>query len=116
MLEMEQTYLRLLSVIEASLELAEGALSSLNTPNVQHRLKLVKYFPSEANNNNLQTQGVGVHQDKTGWLTFVQEVDTPGLEVHLKHSHCWTEARLDTGTWAINIGYEFTSTLLKYIE
>jgi isopenicillin N synthase-like dioxygenase len=108
MQEMEKTYLRLLRVIEASLELPEGALTSLNTSSVQHRLKLVKYFPSESINNNAQDQGVGAHQDKTGWLTFVQEVDTPGLEVHLKQSNSWTEARLDTGTWALNIGYGYT--------
>jgi len=45
----------------------------------QHRIKLLKYPPSEAKNGG---QGVGAHKDSSGWLTFLYQVSNePGLEV-----------------------------------
>ena len=64
-------------------------------------LKLVKYYPS---NGASRAQGVGAHQDETGWLTFVSEVDQPGLQVHLRGGDTWEMVQLPKAAWALNIG------------
>jgi hypothetical protein len=104
MLGMRKAYRKLLSMLEDCLELPPGKLTSLDTPDVQHRLKLIKYF-SRHTDIDPYAQGVGAHQDETGWLTFIQEIDEPGLEVHPKKGSGWINAPVKRHTWAVNIGH-----------
>ncbi len=70
----------------------------------QHRMKLLKYPPSEA---NLDGQGVGAHKDSSGWLTFLYQVSNePGLEV-LSPNNEWLPATPMDGTFVVNFGNPF---------
>jgi isopenicillin N synthase-like dioxygenase len=101
MTEMRQLYRRLLVRLEDELVLPRNSLLDLDSPEAHHRLKLVKYYPK---NEASEAQGVGAHQDETGWLTFVSEVDQPGLQVHLRAGKEWETVPLPQATWALNIG------------
>ena len=104
--QMRKVYLSLLLHLEETLQLPAGALTSLDTPEVQHRLKLIKYFPGSRPDVALHSvQGVGAHQDETGWLTFVQELDEEGLQVHLQDASGWVQPRLPTDGWGLNVGF-----------
>lgn len=85
--QMRKVYLDLLLHLEKALELPTGALPNLDTPEVQHYLILMKYFPVLRPDVSLHSvQGVGAHQDETGWLTFVQELDEHGLKFHFQNA------------------------------
>ena len=102
---MRKTYRKLLAALEVALKLPDGTLLSLDTPQVQHRLKIVKYLPQQGMNKEEDlAQGVGAHQDETGWLTFVQEFDEPGLSVHLQGEERWALSYLERDSWGLNIG------------
>lgn len=101
MVEMREMYRRFLVRLEEELLLPSNSLLDLDTPDAHHRLKLVKYYPS---NGASGSQGVGAHQDETGWLTFVSEVDQPGLQVHLRDGDTWVTVPLHRTAWALNIG------------
>ena len=101
MTEMRKLYRRFLTQLEDELLLPKNSLLSFDTADAHHRLKLVKYYPS---NGVSQTQGVGAHQDETGWLTFVSEVDQPGLQIHLRGGNAWETVPLPEAAWALNIG------------
>lgn len=99
MTEMRELYRRFLVKLEDELSLPENSLLDLDTTEAHHRLKLVKYFPMDT-----ESQGVGAHQDETGWLTFVSEVDQPGLQVHFRAGGEWETIPLPRSAWALNIG------------
>jgi isopenicillin N synthase-like dioxygenase len=101
MVAMRGLYRKFLKRLEVELVLPKNTLLALDTSDAHHRLKLVKYFPK---GNESDTQGVGAHQDETGWLTFVSEVDHPGLQVHLRAGSDWETVTLPKGLWALNIG------------
>ena len=70
----------------------------------QHRIKLLKYPPSE---RNVDGQGVGAHKDSSGWLTFLYQVSNePGLEV-LSADDEWIKATPIHGTFVVNFGNPF---------
>lgn len=71
----------------------------------QHRIKLVKYPPSQSEN---QGQGVGAHRDSSGWLTFLYQasVDQPGLEV-LSADGKWLSVPSIPNTFVVNFGNAF---------
>lgn len=102
---MRKTYRNLVVALESALQLPEGALLCLDTPQTQHRLKLVEYLPQHSEHKEIDlTQGVGAHQDETGWLTFVQELDEPGLSVHLQGEDEWALSQFENDSWGLNIG------------
>lgn len=73
----------------------------------QHRIKLVKYPPSQASGGNLASQGVGAHKDSSGWLTFLYQVgQEEGLEV-LDANGTWIAAPPIDGTFVVNFGNAF---------
>ena len=103
---MRKLYLDLLLHLEKALQLPTGALTNLDTPEVQHRLKLIKYFPvSRPDISPQSVQGVGAHQDETGWLTFVQELDEHGLQVHFQNASEWAQPSVPADSWGLNIGF-----------
>lgn len=118
MLQMRLVYRKLLVQLEIGLELPAGALENLDTADALHRLKLVRYFPDNRADENghgapaaemtkqtdQQQQGVGAHQDESGWLTFVREVDEPGLQVHLRNGTEWLQVALGPSLMGLNIG------------
>ncbi|KAI2601830.1 hypothetical protein GGR54DRAFT_626755 [Hypoxylon sp. NC1633] len=106
MAQMRSLYHKLLVQLELTLQLPGGSLQQLDHEGVQHRLKLIKYYPTD-NASTLNAQGVGAHQDETGWLTFVAEVDNPGLEVHTRSGTTWQLATLGDGLWGLNVGKAF---------
>ena len=70
----------------------------------QHRIKLLKYPPSEAKNGG---QGVGAHKDSSGWLTFLYQVSNePGLEV-LSADNEWLPIKPIEGSFVVNFGNPF---------
>lgn len=72
--------------------------------NPQHRLKLAKYHAVGA---DCESQGVGPHQDSTGWLTFLHQIGTErGLEVLDKRGN-WIPADPIAGTFVVNFGNAF---------
>ena len=101
---MRKTYRQVLIDLERYLKLPKDTLTCLDSPAAQHRLKLVKYFPVEDDQTSNQAQGVGAHQDETGWLTFVSEIDEPGLQVHLRNGREWIEIPIGIDCWGLNIG------------
>lgn len=73
----------------------------------QHRIKLVKYPPSQASGGNVAGQGVGAHKDSSGWLTFLHQVgQEEGLEV-LDTNGKWIAAPPIDGTFVVNFGNAF---------
>jgi isopenicillin N synthase-like dioxygenase len=101
---MRLIYRKVLEHLEVALELPTGALQALDSAEAQHRLKLVKYFPVDGISASTG-QGVGAHQDETGWLTFVSEVDAAGLQIHMRNGKSWIEIPIGSNSWALNIGY-----------
>jgi isopenicillin N synthase-like dioxygenase len=101
---MRQLYRKHLIQLEHVFELPTDSLLKLDSPDVQHRLKLVKYFPASTE-ASADSQGVGAHQDETGWLTFVAEVDHPGLEVYMRNGTTWKKIAIEEESWGLNIGY-----------
>jgi len=70
----------------------------------QHRIKLLKYPPSEAKDGG---QGVGAHKDSSGWLTFLYQVSNePGLEV-LSADNQWLPVKPIEGSFVVNFGNPF---------
>lgn len=106
MLHMRLMYRKVLEHLEVALELPTGALQALDSAEAQHRLKLVKYFPVDGISTSTG-QGVGAHQDETGWLTFVSEVDAAGLQIHTRNGKSWIEIPIGSNSWALNIGKAF---------
>lgn len=114
MLQMRHVYRKLLVLLEIGLELPAGTLENLDMADALHRLKLVHYFPDNGADDNghgsptaersMQQQGVGAHQDESGWLTFVREVDEPGLQVHLRDGTEWIQIPLGPSFVGLNIG------------
>lgn len=117
MLQMRLVYRKLLVQLEIGLQLPAGTLENLDTADALHRLKLVHYFPDTSADENGdgspaaettvdkdQQQGVGAHQDESGWLTFVREVDEPGLQVHLRNGTEWIQVALGPSLMGLNIG------------
>lgn len=73
----------------------------------QHRIKLLKYPPSQSDATANSSQGVGAHKDSSGWLTFLYQVsDLPGLEV-LSSSNEWLPVHPIPGTFVVNFGNAF---------
>ena len=86
---MREVYRNVLEKLEAVLDLPVKALQNLvqnlDTPDALHRLKLIKYHPETESSGARKTkQGVGAHQDYSGWLTFVRETDESGLQVYMQ--------------------------------
>lgn len=117
MLQMRHVYRKLLVQLEIGLELPAGTLENLDTADALHRLKLVRYFPDNGTSENdhvfptteltmdqQHQQGVGAHQDESGWLTFVREVDEAGLQVHLRNGTKWMQVALGPSFAGLNIG------------
>ena len=101
---MREVYLKVLEQLEIALELPSKVLQKLDTPDALHRLKLIKYIPENESTGIWKAkQGVGVHQDESGWLTFVREIDEPGLQVHMRSGKEWIEIPLGHNAWGINI-------------
>lgn len=68
----------------------------------QHRIKLLKYPPANADSDG--DQGVGAHKDSSGWLTFLYQVgNEPGLEV-LSPSGDWLPVTPVRGSFVVNFG------------
>ncbi|KAF2481255.1 hypothetical protein BDY17DRAFT_336058 [Neohortaea acidophila] len=83
---------------------ANGSSESRTFLPPQHRIKLLKYPPSEL---NAVGQGVGAHKDSSGWLTFLYQVSNePGLEV-LSADDEWIPATPIDGTFVVNFGNPF---------
>ncbi|ERF69364.1 hypothetical protein EPUS_09485 [Endocarpon pusillum Z07020] len=113
MCHMRKVYLKVMEQLEIALDLPIKALRKLDTPDALHRLKLIKYIPENEFAGTWKTkQGVGAHQDESGWLTFVQEIDEPGLQVHLRSGKEWIEVPFGPNTWGVNFGY----SAVRHIE
>ena len=103
---MRKVYRKVLKILEAVLDLPVKALQNLDTPDALHRLKLIKYHPeSESSGARKAKQGVGAHQDYSGWLTFVREIDEAGLQVYMQSGKEWIKVPLGPNVWGVNIGY-----------
>lgn len=73
----------------------------------QHRIKLLKYPPSPAEESD-GGQGVGAHKDSSGWLTFLLQVGNhAGLEVLAADGQTWIPATPVAGTFVVNFGNAF---------
>lgn len=101
---------RFVHLIEEAFEIPVGtfddmfAISSANAEKSwmppQHRIKLVKYPPS----NSVTRQGVGAHKDSSGWLTFLYQVgNQEGLEV-MNAAGDWIRAPPIENTFVVNFG------------
>ena len=105
MCHMREVYRKVLEKLEDVLDLPVKALQNLDTPDSLHRLKLIKYHPETESSGGRKTkQGVGAHQDSSGWLTFVQEIDESGLQVFMQSGKEWIEVPLGPNAWGVNIG------------
>jgi isopenicillin N synthase-like dioxygenase len=102
---MRGLYRAVLRILEVTLKLPKDSLICLDSDEAHHRLKIIKYFPVDTLDDTHGTQGVGAHQDETGWLTFVTEVDHAGLEVHARSSSQWVQVPIEDQCWGLNIGY-----------
>ncbi|KAF2215520.1 hypothetical protein CERZMDRAFT_110170 [Cercospora zeae-maydis SCOH1-5] len=71
----------------------------------QHRIKLLRYSPSQ--DDMSAGQGVGAHKDSSGWLTFLYQVgEEPGLEV-MSSSGDWLPAHPIPHSFVVNFGNAF---------
>ena len=71
----------------------------------QHRIKLLRYPPSQ--DDASAGQGVGAHKDSSGWLTFLYQVgEEPGLEV-MSSSGNWLPAYPMPNSFVVNFGNAF---------
>lgn len=87
-----------------------SAVSATTRPSYlspQHRIKLLKYPPSPAD-EAAGGQGVGAHKDSSGWLTFLLQVgNEAGLEVLAADGKTWIPATPVDGTFVVNFGNAF---------
>ncbi|KAF2138191.1 uncharacterized protein K452DRAFT_301160 [Aplosporella prunicola CBS 121167] len=113
---MRDVYRGVLTLLESALGLPRNSLLELDSPSTQHRLKLVKYFPTRTSYGPTGSQGVGAHQDETGWLTFVNEVDKPGLQVHMRNGTEWLEVPIGKNGWGLNVGKAFERATCSLIH
>ncbi|CAK1365006.1 unnamed protein product [Cercospora beticola] len=71
----------------------------------QHRIKLLRYPPSQ--DDTSAGQGVGAHKDSSGWLTFLYQVgEEAGLEV-MSASGDWLPASPIPNSFVVNFGNAF---------
>ncbi|KAJ5769529.1 Oxoglutarate/iron-dependent dioxygenase [Penicillium odoratum] len=91
------------ALIAEALDLPPTALDQAFDNPQQHKLKLIKYPPPTASDNDADFQGVGPHKD-SGFLTFLLQ-GTPhhGLEVQNK-AGAWISAPPIPNSFVINIG------------
>lgn len=82
---MREVHHNVLEKLEAVLDIPVKALQNLDTPDALHRLKRIKYHPETESSGARKTkQGVGAHQDYSGWLNFVREINESGLQVYMQ--------------------------------
>jgi len=70
----------------------------------QHRIKLLKYPPS---NRDMNSQGVGAHKDSSGWLTFLYQVGNENALEVVNGSGDWIPAPPRNGSFVVNFGNAF---------
>lgn len=91
---------------QSSTSQLNGSTKSRSFLAPQHRMKLLKYPPTCAENRG--GQGVGAHKDSSGWLTFLLQVGhEPGLEVLSSDNTTWLPATPIPGTFVVNFGNAF---------
>ena len=102
---------RFVHLVEEAFEIPVGTFDNLFSGGAvkqylppQHRIKLLKYPPSQSEDESL---GVGPHRDSSGWLTFLYQVgDENALEV-VNSNGDWVPAPPIAGTFVVNFGNAF---------
>ncbi|KAI2621207.1 Clavaminate synthase-like protein [Hypoxylon sp. NC1633] len=98
---------RFLDLVAEALSLPAGTFQPFLSD--QHRLKLVHYPASPADDPSISQQGVGPHKDSSGWWTFLLQASPPevkGLQV-LNKAGDWVDVPVVPGTFVVNIGQAF---------
>lgn len=104
--ELTQLGERFLRLVAEALHIPPETLFSFLSD--QHRLKLVRYPPSDPSTNPIG-QGVGPHKDSSGWWTFLLQAspsNVKGLQA-LNRNGQWIDVPVVEDTFVVNIGQAF---------